>query len=332
MTKEQTAMLKGVAIVMMVFLHLFNHAELAARCHNFLFVGGQPLVHILARACRPVPFFLILSGYGLSYVYAHAGLRPAPQARRLLRLYVHYWVILLIFVAIGHFVRPDYYPGDVGKLLLNLSGYRSTYNYETWFLLPYALLSVTAWGIFRCIDKLGAVRFFLLSMAVSLCAAYVTSRYIAPAKAYDAPWALPCTYLNLQGEFTLGALLYRYVQRRPLPRLGAVPTFLLLAVLMVVECLAHTSALSGFYALAWIVLLLPHLPQWGAAATLLRHLGRRSMGIWMIHSYFCYYLFQDLTYSLRYPLLIFACLMAVSYLCAMCTMRLSEALIQRLGI
>lgn len=51
--------MKGVAILLMLFLHLFNQEDNVALCHNLLFVDGMPLVLILSRAANPVAFLLI---------------------------------------------------------------------------------------------------------------------------------------------------------------------------------------------------------------------------------------------------------------------------------
>ena len=68
MTKEQTTYIKGIAILMMLFLHLFNHWN-PGEYSAWLYIGDRPLVNIIARACSPVGIFLMLSGYGLHYVY-----------------------------------------------------------------------------------------------------------------------------------------------------------------------------------------------------------------------------------------------------------------------
>jgi hypothetical protein len=44
----------------------------------------------------------------------------------------------------------------------------------------------------------------------------------------------------------------------------------------------------------------------------LSYLGKYSTGMWMTHTYFCYYLFSDFIYGVKYPLLIYALLIAVS--------------------
>lgn len=81
MTKEQTNILKGIAILMMLFLHLFNSANLTDVCEPLLFIGSTPLVHIISKACNPVGIFLMLSGYGLSYTYFRGKLSFNGQVR-----------------------------------------------------------------------------------------------------------------------------------------------------------------------------------------------------------------------------------------------------------
>lgn len=52
MTKDQSLQLKGIAILMMLFLHLFNTQERMMDCVTYLdFFNGKPLVYALARTC-----------------------------------------------------------------------------------------------------------------------------------------------------------------------------------------------------------------------------------------------------------------------------------------
>lgn len=68
-SKDTTLILKGIAILMMIFLHLFNRAEYYSLCESFIHIDGTPLVYFIARACNPVGFFCFLSGYGVNYSY-----------------------------------------------------------------------------------------------------------------------------------------------------------------------------------------------------------------------------------------------------------------------
>ena len=109
MSKQDTKFLKGLAILLMLFLHLFNHED---NYNSFCFIGDDSLVSILTRACNPVSFFLILGGIGLYSVWKSGKGKIKDNFKRIFRLYVHYWIILLIFVSIGFFVNSEKYPGS----------------------------------------------------------------------------------------------------------------------------------------------------------------------------------------------------------------------------
>ena len=64
---------------------------------------------------------------------------------------------------------------------------------------------------------------------------------------------------------------------------------------------------------------------------ILAHLGKYSMEMWLIHTWFCYYLFRDFFYGLHYPLLIYALLLAVTYMSAVVVKALGDRVIERIG-
>ena len=161
MTKQQSQIMKGVAILMMIFYHLFNRPHNVALCHNLVFVDGTPLVSILSQVTNPVAFFLILGGYGLYKVYEKG---DKHRWSRLLKLYIHYWAILLIFLVIGYFIVPTKYPGSVVALLKNVTGFETTYNGEMWFLFPYVVLSALSPFIFRIMAKFRAITIITITL------------------------------------------------------------------------------------------------------------------------------------------------------------------------
>ena len=58
--------------------------------------------------------------------------------------------------------------------------------------------------------------------------------------------------------------------------------------------------------------------------TLLEALGKQSGLIFLFHTFIFSYYFKDLLYSLKYPVLIFAVLMAVCYVIALVLERLMD--------
>ena len=166
MNKEQSTILKGVAILMMLWYHLFGISDLETQCSPLIYIHGKALVAYIANACYPVTFFLILSGYGLTHVYKKRKLNINKESNRLLRIYIHYWVILLIFVSIGYFIKPGFYSYNLLYIIGNMTAIRCNYNGEVWFLFPYAVICLTSPFIIRFIYHLNNKRNIIFSIGI----------------------------------------------------------------------------------------------------------------------------------------------------------------------
>ena len=335
MTKEQTNILKGIAILMMLFLHLFNGSNLTDVCEPLLFIGSTPLVHIISKACNPVGIFLMLSGYGLSYTYFRGKLSFNGQEHRLLKLYIHYWIILLIFVSIGSFVRPEKYPGSLSDIIMNFTSISNSYNSETWFLFPYALLSLTSVWIFKFIDKLGCVKSIIITWILYMISCYITSRYIAVNKAYTEWYTYIITYFNVLFSFVIGAVFHRQVEKGK----GSIPflhshkltTFAILMTLIIINFFISSAATSYLFEFSYIFLLL-HLSFNGITKRFLIAMGKQSMVMWLTHSFFCYHIFHDFIYGFRYPLVIYVVLIIISYVVSIPISYIAKLIIQRIPL
>lgn len=146
-------------------------------CTSFFFVGNTPLIRWLLPAFGPIPFFMILSGYGLAYKYETGKLGFRGQVPRVLRLYVHYWVILALFLVVGHMMEPSLYPGKMTKLLKNMIGWNVSYNSAMWFLLPYSILSLLSFYVIRLVERIGNLWAIVITIAIEVCTSFHISRY-----------------------------------------------------------------------------------------------------------------------------------------------------------
>lgn len=337
MSKQQSTVLKGIAILMMLCYHLFGSAELTEQCTPLLYIDGEPVARMLSMACYPVSFFLILSGYGLSFVCQQGRLNAKAQLRRLLKLYIHYWLILLIFVTIGYFLRPDIYIIDLRHLAANITGFNCTYNGETWFLLPYAILCLLAVWFVPLLLRIDNWLKVLLWTGI-YAAVYVLMKWVILSTEIMGVCTL---FLRLLWNlivcffyFVLGVVLYRLTAR-----IGTHfrfirnnwLTLLLLLLIMVVKSQFKVTLADGFYAFAFIVLFL-QLDVHPTVTNVLHLLGRHSMPMWMTHTFFAVYLFADFIYGFRYPPLIFVVLVIVCYVTAIPIMHIAAAIIRRSGL
>lgn len=352
MSKEQSTILKGIAILMMLFYHLFFRAGLDEMCSPLIMLNDDSLVSYLSRACYPVPFFLILSGYGLTYLYCHGQLGIRGECRRLWCLYLHLWIVLLVFMSLAYFLRPGMYHYDLLHILGNMTAIRCNYNGEVWFLFPYALVCLTSVPVIRYVYHLKGTRKVALTVAaytlLFLTVKFI-SRHISQNLLLNTIETQYNYYVCLLFYFSLGILLYRLLEQSfQLPFLGLAQKtasghiqgtgnglteriesgqtygtassglrlslpLLLLVGLFIVKSMFNITLLDGLYAFAFIFCFL-HLKLPRLLHHTLYELGRRSTVMWMTHTFFCFYIFPDFIYGFKYPLIIFTVLVIVSYL------------------
>jgi len=131
----------------------------------------------------------------------------------------------------------------------------------------------------------------------------------------------PFLIIHLSFAFLLGAIAAKYKvfehkqkdDQLLIGRVNAGLWLILLIALVALRCCFQTSVFHNLYAFGIIYLFL-RIPRWEWMDKVLAELGNKSMDMWMIHSWFCYYLFHDWIYTFRYPVVIMAVLVIISYL------------------
>jgi len=173
LSRQDTSVLKGIAICAMLFHHMYACpiADDVAPYDGFLNWIG-----ILGKVC--VSIFLFCSGYGLSVQYQKTeSLFDSVSfvRRRLVKFYLNYWTVFLIFVPITIWVfnRPLTVPyGEHVNVfkrlvldLLGVQGYQS-YNITWWFnrliIVLYLLFPLIYWLTHR----IGIVFSILLGLCI----------------------------------------------------------------------------------------------------------------------------------------------------------------------
>ena len=207
MTKNETQIMKGVAILLMLFLHLFNREENVNLCYNTFNVLGMPFVYWLQVATNPVSFFVVLSGYGMHYIYTNDG-KDKHRWSRVFKLYLHLWVILAIFTGIAHFKNINYYT-DIVDVIRNYTAFNCTWNGEVWFLFPFVCLSLLSPYIFKIIDRMKTIWILVLFYFMNLCTCFVISRFGEQYLYKNMLLYNPFLILHLVPSFVYGAIIHR---------------------------------------------------------------------------------------------------------------------------
>lgn len=253
MSKQETQILKGVAILLMLFLHLFNREANVALCYTFINIGDVPLISYLVRAANPVSFFLILGGYGMYKVWKKG---DKNRFGRIWKLLMHYWVILILFVSVGTIFYPNSYPGSALTILLNFLTVNTSYNGECWFLFPYIVLSLLSPYLFKLCDKFRVRWVLLFFLFVGFGTSFIISRY-GNEYLYNNLWIYdPFLVIHIAFPFVLGAMAAKCDVFRWQINIKPVWALVLLLLLICIRCLFRTSAFHTIYVFLFIFLFL----------------------------------------------------------------------------
>lgn len=301
MSREQSAIIKGVAILLMLIYHL--------ACIPGIQGLNNVFHHTLASASHPINFFLIVSGYGLYYAYQHGRMSFKYLFRRTMKLYIAFWVVLLIFVfGLGSWLYPDEFSLSWDKVLLNFIGWRWDYCVFTWFLFPYVLMSLSSKCIFQVIDYLGNMKSLLIGIFIYLFTSFLISRYFDSWLQWHSVvyhvvlWAqtlLGLTVGSVMARVSLSgnSLLWNKLEGKNLL------VILLLIVLFAVRGQIHSAALNPFHAsiVVWLVL---HLKFNDVPKRIFVELGDKSMLMWFAQGFLGVVMFSEYILLLKSPLLI----------------------------
>lgn len=308
MTKQETQIMKGVAILLMVWVHLcWEYPTL----EHHLYVGDKPLLSFLGGATNPVNFFLLLSGYGMHFIYKK-GQEDKHRWSRLGKLYAHWIVCVLMFLCIGLVLGRHYNEVGMGQLLLNMTAIDPSWYHPGWFVVPFCLLSLSSFYIFRLTDKFKTIWVLAAAFLFGTCVLYITSR-IGSDYIFKNLWMfIPLHYCDLIPAFVFGAMMHRESGKWRIS-LGKWQWTLWLVLIMVfvAKCFVTTAATGPIYPVIATILFLS-APRKKFVNKTLTFLGNHSLNIWFIHYYICLYIFKEELYSVKYPLLAYVICVLVS--------------------
>lgn len=315
-SREDTRIMKGAAIILMLMHHLWAYPERLYRGREFkglLSLYAAPLIEILGRFGKIcVPLFFFLGGYGL---YVSSQGHSLNLIGRLKGLYRAYWRVFFVFVPIAllFFRHQSSYTAnamichryastsgvDFVRCALGLS---TAYNGEWWFLAAYICALITFPLARQLFERHSAgVNFLLLALAELL------TLYILPALG-DVSWlgemnrnsSLYTTFFAYPAGFIVSFwagiaagkddLLVRL--RESLHKNGLLNP---LADLLILTAILWMRELCGFrdedfllvpFLITAVVDLAHRLHPLRA---LLTWFGAASTTIWLTHTFYCYY-------------------------------------------
>lgn len=325
MTKLESVQLKGVAILIMIWLHTFNH-PLGDNYSPLFFLNGEALAYQMGKITRIcISLYAFLGGYGLYLTYQKN--QQMKSWRRIFLLYLNYWLVFVVFVGLGCLLSPDKYPGSFKEFLLNWIGVSTTYCKEWWFIFPYAILVLCAKWIIRAIQR----SHYLITIGITgTCYLFANSVLHFFSQLHEYPLVADGLLIfSLLFSFSLGIMFAKHNIRMELPPppmckkmlnrrmvhnrlLKCCILIIALAGLIIVRMFIPTGIFNPVFMIAFLYIVYSLIKAAGES-TVLSNLGRQNTKMWLIHPFFCYYLFSDFVYSFKYAPVIFIVMVVVSY-------------------
>lgn len=343
-TKRNTNIAKGIAVLMLLFHHLFLYKNVEV---IDLTIGSHSVASILAvtfKVC--VAIFLILSGFGLYESNKNKTLGIfAFYKKSFYKLYKTYWLIWIIFVPIGILLFgrtvSSVWHGDSTynyiHLLLNILGIHyifSDYGYNpTWWFMTLIILLYFLFPLIR----------YLINKAPNLLLGF--SFVLAHLTYFNFKTDIPgyggVDLLMLWScPFVLGMYISKFdlfnkfnnSQLPPYIRIGVnILVCLGFSILKFTNYIigggTRTDALFG---LAIILLSIDVIPYIGRKiSNSLELYGKFSFSIFLFHNFIYEFYFKSIIYAPRFPIVIFIWLALICLLIAMGLDKLSNKIFNR---
>ena len=308
MSKTESNIVKGIAIFMMLCHHLWGFPERfpGYEIPHFLHVFGLSF----CRLC--VSLFLFVSGYGFAKSFEKKGFSYLDSKNRILKTYSSYWKIFLIFIPIGFL--GGWLSFDWKEMLLNIFCIDRSYNGEWWFLSMYIEMLLVYPILCMAKNKKKIVVLAFISIIISrifldLCFDGVFPKKLGLKHLY---YILYYWGILMVGSLCAYGNVFETVRKKFSGKyfflLWGFGTVVLMAIRKSLDVPEITLLCVPMLILT--VLSLPFRKRW---ERIVAFMGEKSMNVWLIHSFICYYYWQNLLLALKNPFLILLALTLSSF-------------------
>lgn len=316
LTKDDTKVMKAIAIILMLIHHLWGFPErMAGGGLRYLFhIFDQSSIGYMGmfgKIC--VSLFFFLGGYGI-YISSYG--KKFDIIGKLKSLYVSYWKVFLIFIPIAFIFfgnQPIYCEDSTmctrfalfrwRDFLMNFIGLDTTYNGEWWFLTSYVYAVVTFPVVRHIVERhsakiniglviVGSILMTNLFPAIGgveqiglLNENYLYRTFFCQTAPYIA-----CFWMGIVvAKDGLLSRLRDDLQKHRL--LNPLSDILIWGVITYLRQMGPGDSLDIVYIPFMIVTAMDLLDRLSVVKKVLLYIGKESTNMWLIHSFFCYYFY-----------------------------------------
>ncbi len=324
-SKKESVIIQSIAVMLMVYHHLFAFPE-RIDC-DYAIISDFSLLHLgtmlsyFGKICIAV--FAFNSGYGmykkfetLQYTNNFELLKKGYLCvfKQIKNFYIRYWIVFLAFVPLGFAIGR--YSFDLKSFILSLIGYAPVYNAEWWYIKCY-IIFLLCFPLIYSFEKFLGNHFRSNTISAFYILIFIIAFLIISNSIYTIDnfevyicfiSGIVCVSLNIFDK--LNSIydkfkVYRYF----------IAILFLISVPVVRTGLSLNCHYDFIFAPIFIfnscIILKSNIMQ-KTINNVLLFVGKYSMYIWLTHTFFAYYYFQNFLYSFKYSILIFA-------VCMLCT-------------
>ena len=290
----------------MLFHHLF-YSPWSQQYYNDISFHGIGVFNQLGIFCKLcVAVFVFASGYGLA-VSTPVGIRLKDfYWHRFKKLYLNYWFIWLLFVPLSIFVfgrtfSEAYGDNAIFKGILDFFGLLKMFGYESFN---------PTWWFYNCIIVL-YLFFPLLNKYI------LKSTYLIIVIALTIVLAYFIPGINVINSYVFTFVIGMLMAKMPTEWLNKTKWWQIVIGIALLSgwrftkyCPIHIIDALICAGLACFLYVVP-FKKW--IGNIFENLGKHSMNMFLIHTFFFYFWFSDFVYITRNPILIFLTLLLFSY-------------------
>lgn len=329
-TKEHTKIAKGIAILFMVYHHLFVIPERLNNDYvsviNLLGYNFQSVLANFAKIC--VCIFVFCSGIGLYYsLIKISSLRDMYKKVFVhgLKFMLNFWIILLFVIPIG--CGLNFFSINNFKGIFQLFTASNGNVMEWWFIKQYIALLILAPVVVRLFQNTKPIK-KIIPIIIIIVISFVLYRICTQYTFLNQGifyhlfvfiqyiWSIDCVLAFFVGVLCArNNLIHHYQKHKGRDRwIVCLFSVLIAIVIRVFFSNTPTSMNFDFFVVPLFILPLVTVLYNTKIGKILSFFGTHSTNIWLTHTFWCYYFGQAIILLPRYSILIYIWLLFLSLL------------------
>lgn len=319
LSKQDTKMTKGLAIIFMVLLHLFCRLDnLPYECLKIQ--GGVPLVYYIALfGDQCVAIYCFCSGYALYLLNGKSDSCKDYYKKRIKSLFaflMNYWIVLSLFSVLGLFFdKTGSVPGNIVVFIKHFFIIDNSYNGAWWFVFTYVLLILVSRPSYYFVKKVNPVLVLIGTIILYIVSYYQRTTGAINTNNLVVNWIIeqfalfgtsffPYIVAMMFQKYKVFTKIRIFVQNHITNGFIVAISAVIILAMIVVHGIVQSLIVAPITGIVTIVIF--NIVNKGKFFdSIFSFFGNHSTNIWLVHMFFYSSIFKNLVFVAKYPIAIF---------------------------